>query len=173
MASRTAPRSPSKPRSASGSRPAPTKKQTAAKAARRVPGTALPGWTDLGGSSISKAGSASRATAGAKQATKKAAQKARSLRPLDAVPSLRFGLLTLLGFLVVTLFVSHVYATQAVLTNLQEARRENERLRLNQQRLQGDFDQMTGPDAILHRAARLGLEEGIAYGSTITLDTSL
>ena len=130
----------------------------------------LPAWGDLGpvepGPLAQKAG---RAKAGAKQASKKAAQKVRRSRPLDAVPSLRFGVLVLLACVVATLFVGHVYATRATLADLQDARRENERLRLTHQRLQGDVDRMTGPSAVMAQAARLGLEEGAAYGPTIRL----
>lgn len=99
-----------------------------------------------------------------------AVAKARRSRPLDAVPSLRFGAMTLLVCIVMTLFVSHVYATRATLADLQDARRENERLRLTHQRLQGDVDRMTGPQTVMAQAARLGLEEGVAYGQPIHLD---
>ena len=134
-------------------------------------GTALPAWGDLGpveGGRISK--QASRAAAGAKRASKEAAAKVRRTRPLDAVPSLRFGVLALLMFVGMTLYVSHVYATRATLAELQDARRTNERLRLTNQRLQGDVDRMTGPRTIMAEAARLGLEEGVAYGPPIHLD---
>jgi hypothetical protein len=131
----------------------------------------LPAWGDLGpvepGPLAQKAG---RAKAGAKKASKKAAAKVRRSRPLDAVPSLRFGVLVLLACVVATLFVGHVYATRATLSDLQDARREHERLRLTNQRLQGDLDRMTGPSAVMAEAARLGLEEGVAYGPTIQLE---
>ena len=130
----------------------------------------LPAWGDLKAVPPSPlAQRAGRAAGGARQATKRAAERAGRARPLDAVPSLRFGLLVLLGCLVATLFVSHVYATQATLGELQDARRENERLRLTHQRLQGEVDQMTGPSAVMRRAAALGLEEGIAYGPPIRM----
>ncbi|MEM1117683.1 MAG: hypothetical protein AAF845_13520 [Bacteroidota bacterium] len=145
---------------------------TSRKKARRGTGTALPAWGDLGPVEKGRiAKQATRAKAGAKKAKKKAKAKAQKLRPLDAVPSLRFGLLTLLACVALTLYVGHVYATQAVLSDLQDARRENERLRLTNQRLQGDRDRMTGPSAVMPAAARLGLEEGIAYGPPIHLDS--
>ena len=143
---------------------------SSAKAARRRGGSALPAWNDLGPVEAGRlAKQATRARAGAKQASKKAAAKVRRSRPLDAVPSLRFGLMTLLACVAMTVYVSHVYATRATLEDLQDARREHERLRLTQQRLQGDVDRMTGPRAIMAEAARLGLEEGIAYGPPIHL----
>jgi hypothetical protein len=145
-------------------RPAPA---LAARKARR--GTALPGWADLDDAGqVGVARHGGRAAAGSRKAVQIAARKA-ALRPLDAVPSLRFGLLVLIACVVGTLFVSHVYATRSTLADLQDARRENEHLRLAGQRLRGEFDQMTGPNAVMPRALALGLEEGIAYGVPIHL----
>lgn len=157
----------------------PTKKAPARRASSRPASakkarrgrTTLPDWGDLGPVESGRiAKQAGRAKAGAKHASKKAAQKVRRSRPLDAVPSLRFGVLALLVFVAMTLYVSHVYATRATLAELQDARRTNERLRLTNQRLQGDVDRMTGPRTIMAEAARLGLEEGVAYGPPIHLD---
>lgn len=136
-----------------------------AKKARKSEGMALPGWQQIG----SSAGSTQRKKAGGKAAKRRAAAKSR-LRALDATPSLRFGLVALLVCVLATLFVSHVYATAHTLDALQEARRTNDRLRLTHQRLKGDFDRMTGPSAVMPRAAALGLEEGVAYGPPIHLD---
>ena len=145
-------------------------KGTSAKKARRGTGEALPAWGDLPRSAPTLAQQATRARAGAKKASQKAAAKVRHRgRALDAVPSLRFGLVTLAVCVVLTLFLGHAYATRATLDALQEARRDNERLRLTHQRLQGDVDRMTGPSAVMGRASSLGLEEGIAYGPTIKL----
>ena len=156
---------PAKPKKKSPARRAPAR----AKASRGTTPT-LPAWGDLGPVETGRiAKQATRAKAGAKKASKKAKERAQRLRPLDAVPSLRFGLLTLLACVILTLYVGHVYATQAVLSDLQDARRENERLRLTHQRLQGDVDRMTGPTTIMARAAALGLEEGVAYGPPIRL----
>ncbi|MDT0630206.1 hypothetical protein RQM47_03595 [Rubrivirga sp. S365] len=161
MATQTAPRPKKKA-------PARRARSASAKTGRR--GAGLPAWGDLKTVQPSPlAKRAGRATAGAKQATKRAAKRAGRARPLDAVPSLRFGLLVLLGCLVATLFVSHVYATRATLGDLQDARRENERLRLTHQRLQGEVDQMVGPSVVMRRAAALGLEEGVAYGPPIKM----
>lgn len=157
------------PKTTTRPRRSPASRTTSAKAGR--PSGALPGWSDLPASPPSKiAGQARRASAGAKKASQEAAKKVRRARPLDAVPSLRFGVTTLAVCLVLTLFLGHAYATRATLDALQEARRENERLRLTHQRLQGDVDRMVGPSAVLNRAATLGLEEGVAYGPTIRLD---
>ena len=123
----------------------------------------LPGWGEL---PADGAGSKKRRKAGGKAARRRADAR---LRALDTVPSLRFGLVTLLACVLVTLFVAHVYATAATLDALQEARRQNDRLRLTHQRLKGDFDRMTGPRAVMPRAAALGLEEGVAYGPPVAL----
>ncbi|HEX8386800.1 MAG TPA: hypothetical protein VF576_11485 [Rubricoccaceae bacterium] len=146
-------------------RPAPA---LVARKARR--GTALPGWADLDGDAAGGvARHGGRGAAGSRKATQIAARKAARVRPLDAVPSLRFGLLVLIACVVGTLFVAHVYATRATLAELQDARRESEHLRLAGQRLRGEFDRMTGPDAVMPRAAALGLQEGVAYGVPIHL----
>ena len=148
----------------------PAKKRPAS-AARTAPrGDALPAWGDLKTPPPSKlAKRASRAKAGATKATRDAASKVRRSRPLDVVPSLRFGLATLAGCVVITLFLGHAYATRTLLDELQDARRLNEQLHLTHQRLQGDVDRMVRPSTVLSQAARLGLEEGIAYGPTIRL----
>ena len=151
-------------------RRAPSKSASARKTRRRG-SDALPSWSDLPATTgPSLHDHAARARAGAKKASQKAADKVRQRgRALDAVPSLRFGLLTLAVCVVLTLFLGHAYATRATLDALQDARRENERLRLTHQRLQGDADRMTDPSTVMRRAASLGLEEGVAYGPTIRL----
>ena len=134
-----------------------SRKAAATRQATSVPAsTTLPGWSDLG-------------VKGLKTGTKTRRSEGRA-RFLDAAPSLRFGLYTLLACIAVTLYVGHVYATQATLAELQQVRRDNLRLHLTHERLQGAYDRMTGPDQILARAAALGLEEGIAYGPVIHLD---
>ena len=104
----------SKTRSASASRARPSARLSARKA------KAFPDWKDLGGGA--------RKSSGTRKAS--ASKKATRARRLDAVPSLKTGLLLFLGFVAVVLFVSHVYGTQATLDALQDARRDNERLRL-------------------------------------------
>ena len=149
-------------------RRAPSKAASARKA--RKTGDALPAWGDLKAPPPSRlAGQAKRAKAGARKASKEAAAKVRRARPLDVVPSLRFGFITLAVCVVLTLFLGHAYATRATLDELQDARRLNEQLRLTNQRLQGDADRMLRPSVVLNGAARLGLEEGVAYGPTIRL----
>ena len=118
--------------------------------ARAIQG--LPGWKELGGGP---------------KAPKRSARKGSAI---DAVPSLRFGVLLILACVAVTLFVGHTFATKATLQDVQRAERENLRLRLTNQRLRGAFDRMTGPQAVMQAAEAAGLEQGIAYGTPITLD---
>ena len=92
------------------------------------------------------------------------------MRVLDVAPSLRFAVWTLIACIAVTLYVGHVYSTQSTLAELQSARRENLRLRLTQDRLRGAFDRMTGPQAVMDRAANLGLEESAEYGPVINVN---
>ena len=159
-----------------GKRPAQTRPAPApALAARKTSrGLALPGWSDLDGAGLT--GRASREAAGQRKAAqladRKAGRPAARVRPFDVVPSLRFGLLVLIACAVGTLFVAHVYATRDTLAELQEARRENVRLRMTGQRLRGEFDHLTGPEAVMPRAAALGLVEGVAYGVPIELATA-
>lgn len=143
--------------------------KTSAKKARRRTGHALPGWSDLpvlADDATRKKAPASK-TAKAKAASRARVQKARAL---DVVPSRRFGVLAIGASVLLVLFLGHSYSTRATLDALQDARRENERLRLTHQRLRGDVDRMTGPSAVMSRAASLGLEEGVAYGPTIHLN---
>ena len=155
----TKPRKSAAKKSASSSRPRPSSRLAARKA-----GT-LPGWKDL-----DTGGRAQKSASSRKKASTKKTLAKRGLRPLDAVPSLKTGLLALFAFVAVVAFVNHVYGTRATLDELQEARRDNERLRLTHQRLQGDVDRMTGPEAVMPRAAALGLEESVAYGPTLVLE---
>ncbi|NNF59661.1 MAG: hypothetical protein HKN04_15605 [Rhodothermaceae bacterium] len=137
-----------------------TRRRVATTQPAAAPKTGLPGWGDLGSKTRKK--SATRKI--------KAAKTLRRARFLDAAPSLRFGVWTMIACIAVTLYVGHVYATQATLAALQQAERENLRLHLTHERLQGAYDRMTGPQAVMGRARALGLDEGIAYGPVIHLD---
>ncbi|MDX1419194.1 MAG: hypothetical protein R3181_04450 [Rubricoccaceae bacterium] len=155
-------------RTAGRSSTAATSQRRKAASARRqaAPTVAgFPGWSDLG------TGSRARRKSATKKVTKQVlAKKARRARFLDAAPSLSFAVWVLVACIAATLYVGHVFATQQTLAALQRAERENLQLHLTHERLQGAYDRMTGPDKILGRAAALGLEEGVAYGPTITLD---
>jgi hypothetical protein len=87
---------------------------------------------------------------------------------MEKVSTVQFALLLLFVAISITLYVGHVNATQDVLSEMQQARKENLRLHLKLNRLKGDFDRATGPAVVYQRAKEIGLEEGIAYGPTIT-----
>jgi len=89
---------------------------------------------------------------------------------IEKVSTVRFGLLVLVIAVVFTLYVGHVYATQDVLVELQQLRRENLRLHLKHNQLKSAFDRATGPSVVYQRAWAMGLEDGIEYGPTIEVE---
>ena len=116
---------------------------------RNSAATKLPGWKEL---ASNKGRAKGRPAAGAF---------------MEKVSTGQFALLLLLVAISITLYVGHVQATQEVLSEMQQARKENLRLHLKLNRLKGDFDRTTGPAVVYQRAKGIGLEEGIAYGPTI------
>jgi hypothetical protein len=95
------------------------------------------------------------------------AQRPAVLAQIDNVSTIRFGLVLLALAAVFTLYIGHVHATQDLLDDLQQVRRENLQLHLEDNRLKGTFDRLTGPSVVYQRAGAMGLKEGIAYGPTI------
>ncbi len=138
-------------------RKAPAKTAARARPARggRKPAPArangLPSWGDLS----SEKGAA----------TPRASPPKRGL--VEGVPTLRFALYVVTACLLLTLYVGHVYSTQALAAEVQQLQRENHRLVLKHNRLRAAFDRMTAPSVILHRAEALGLAPGSDYGPTI------
>lgn len=120
--------------------------------ARRSASTGLPGWKDLKG--------ANRRVRGGKQGGSF----------LERISTTRFALVIVGLAVLFTLYVGHVHATQDLLAEVQQERRENLRLHLKYNRLKGDFDQMVGPSVIYGRAHRLGLVEDPSFGPTIEVD---
>jgi hypothetical protein len=86
---------------------------------------------------------------------------------LGAISTLRFTLVVLAIASIFTLYVGHVYATQDLLAETQQARRENLSLRLQYNRTKGLYDAATGPAIIYQRAHALGLEERLVAGPPI------
>lgn len=146
---------PAAPPPAKSARPATVtvvaRRRTAAPAPAPRPSNRLPGWGDLGGSD------APRPTSRTEQA-------------LARVTTVRFVAVVVLLATAFTLYVGHTYATQALLEDLQAARRDNQRLHLRLNRLHAAFDAATGPAVVIPRALELGLEEGVAYGPDITVE---
>ena len=126
------------------------KKQQGTAAARRTRASHdLPSWRDLATSNERTPGPSRLGTL------------------IEKVSTMQFGLLVLTIAAVFTLYVGHVYATQDVLVELQQLRRENLRLHLKHNQLKSAFDQATGPSVVYQRAWAMGLEDGIDYGPTI------
>jgi len=114
-------------------------------------GTALPGWKDLSDAPSTR--------------------KRDSESFLEQVSTVRFALVVLALAAAFTAYVGHVHATQDLLARVQEARRTNQTLHLKHNRLKGEFDRATGPAVIHERARALGLEESLAYGPPITVES--
>lgn len=136
-----------------------TTQRRAAKASakpRSAATSTLPGWGDL---------------AAKGQAVRTKGTKAVKPGLVDGVPTLRFAVLLVAACALFTLYVGHIYATQALVEDVQVLRKENLRLVLKHNRLRGEFDRMTSPAVILDRAAALGLEPSPEYAPTIRLDT--
>jgi hypothetical protein len=89
------------------------------------------------------------------------------------VTTLRFGVIMLVLAGLFTAYVGHVNATQDVLAQVQQERRENLRLHLKYNRVKGEYDRMTGPSVIYDRARRIGMEEGHSYGPSILISGAI
>ena len=113
-------------------------------------GHALPGWSDIQGMN-----------------RRKSAAPREKATFLGRISTARFALIVLGLGVLFTLYVGHVHATQQILAELEEERRENLRLHLQHNRLKGDFDQMVGPSVIYGRAHELGLVTDPAPGPPV------
>jgi len=114
-------------------------------------GTALPEWSDLESGNRYRSGPTDGSF-------------------LQRVSTVRFALVVVVLAGAFTLYVGHVHATQDLLSRVQEARTENQRLHLKHNRLQGAYDRKTRPDVIYERARDLGLEASTTYGPPISMD---
>lgn len=88
-------------------------------------------------------------------------------RPIGSLSTAAFAKWLLTAAVGVTLYVGHVHATQQTFERLHALRKENLRLHLERDRLQGELDHATGPTVIYPKAHRLGLKESLAYGPTL------
>lgn len=114
-------------------------------------GTAMPSWTDL-----------------EPDHNRRRQDQTDDVSFLQRVSTVRFALLILAIATLFTLYVGHVHATQALLSDVQQARKVNQDLHLKHNRLKGEFDRKTGPSVIYERARALGLRESVTYGPRIT-----
>ena len=124
----------------------------AARPSRNGHTEALPGWSDLAKANQRQPGNWARGTF------------------LEKISTTRFALLIIGIAVLFTLYIGHVHATQDLLADVQQLRRENLQLHLKYNRLKGEFDGMIGPGEIYERARLLGLEEDPVYGPTIIIE---
>jgi hypothetical protein len=89
---------------------------------------------------------------------------------VDAIPTLRFAVLVLIACGALVMYVGHLYASQALVEEVQAMQREQSRLVLQQNRLRGEFDRATEPTVILDRAAALGLRPANGYAPTLIME---
>lgn len=89
---------------------------------------------------------------------------------VDAIPTLRFALLVLIACGALVMYVGHLYASQALVEEVQALQREQSRLVLQQNRLRGEFDRATEPTLILDRASALGLRPADGYAPTLLME---
>ncbi len=85
----------------------------------------------------------------------------------DRLSIRRLTMYVLMAAALSTAYVWHVYATRAVLREVQQLRREHLQLVLQYNRLRGEFDRATSPAVIYRRAQALGLKEGFTYGPVV------
>ena len=111
--------------------------------------TGLPGWDEL-------------ASAGRNER-----QAKHGHTVFEGMSTVRFGLFLLFVAAAFTLYIGHVHASQALLSDVQRMQRENLSLHLKYNRLKGEFDRRTGPAVIYRRAQALGLVADAVYGPTI------
>lgn len=118
----------------------------------RIPpaGQNLPGWEHLGGVAPARS-------------------RGRTERVLSRVSTARFLFYVFLFSAASITYVNHVYATQELLTQLEQVRREHQQLHLRLNRLKATFDAATAPALVIPRARDLGLEETAGYGPEIQL----
>ena len=129
------------------------KQRATSRKPRPASGAKLPSWSDLAGKK--------------NKATKKKNMKGVKPGLVEGVPTLRFAVLLVAACALFTLYVGHVYATQALVSDVQALRKDNLRLVLKHNRLRGEFDRMTSPAVILERAEALGLAPNSTYAPTI------
>lgn len=114
---------------------------------------ALPGWQDIQGKTKGK--------------NKKNPSAKRNAATFEQISTPKFAIYTFLAVLLMSLYVSHVFATQKALTALEDVRRQNLQLTLEYNQKKASFDNMVRPDQVYHRAKELGFTEGIAFGPPV------
>lgn len=120
---------------------------------RKLSAGKLPSWGDL-----SRRGVNTTATEAAKTSSKREPRRYATLRTLLILAAIA---------VLAILYVRHVYATQALLSEVEALRRENIRLHLGHNRVKSEYDRLTNPRDLVEAAKQNGLVEGYVYGETI------
>ncbi|MEM9664392.1 MAG: hypothetical protein AAF970_05620 [Bacteroidota bacterium] len=103
---------------------------------------ALPSWRDL------------------QVANERAPRATKGTRYLSRLSTARFTVLVLALAVASLFYIGHIQATDAVLTSLQQAEKEQRSLNLRYNQVKARYDQATSPTVIYRRAQELGLREG-------------
>lgn len=133
------------------SRTADSRKPADAKTLQLAPGT-LPSWSDLADSHVIQ----------------------QNARPevdnwFGAVSTARFVVIILALATVFTLYVGHVFATQDLLTEVQQLRNEQLALQMSEDKLEGELHHVTGPEEIFDAAASIGLYDRVHRGAPVVI----
>ncbi len=84
-----------------------------------------------------------------------------------SISTIRAALIVAVLAVSFTLYVGHVHATQQLYAEVMQLRSANAQLRLEYNRVKGEFDRATGPSEINRLAAQLGLAENDTHSPTV------
>ena len=119
----------------------------------------LPGWEDV------------NARPRQKKNRKNPPKSASKNRPsVEQISTRTFALYTFIAVILLGLYVSHVFATQQTLENLEQLERENLRLTLEYDQKNARFKNHISPDEVYRRAQELGLQAGTDFGPPVIID---
>jgi hypothetical protein len=88
---------------------------------------------------------------------------------LDAMSTARFVVIILAVATLFTLYVGHVFATQDLLTDVQQLRNEQLALEMTFDKLEGEYHRVTGPEEVFAAARDLGLQDQLQEGPPIQI----
>ena len=88
---------------------------------------------------------------------------------LDAMSTARFVVISLAVATLFTLYVGHVFATQDLLTDVQQLRNEQLALEMTFDKLEGEYHRVTGPEEVFAAARDLGLQDQLQEGPPIQI----
>jgi len=97
----------------------------------------------------------------------RAADKRKNNDFFASISTVRVAVVVAVLAVAFTLYVGHVHATQQLFAEVMDLRSANSQLRLEYNRVKGEFDRATGPSEINRLAAQLGLAENDTYSPTV------